>query len=467
MSQAPKKIPGLADLVRMRDELVQGFKDIENLIGHLNEITDEVGFHIDWNHERDLKDKIKKTDVGFWEYLIERAGVCDSMTVQSRKEYLERVRTKAPAFEPKAIAALRENADRIYSEGYAQTLREVHRRFIGCGYNSGDRNFRKKDNLQKIEIQFRISGPVYWYGMMGRFDLRDGGCLEDLLTACYLMEGKPKPNYSNNFYSLAYAAFRDSKDDTVLTPYFTVKAYKNGNQKVTWNLDKRSVLDKINRFGAEGLDALGDALRKRYKPGHFAHGGFDAEVAAENFEGGPDLQFYPTPADLVARMIAWAQLGPGLLCLEPSAGDGSLAEAIAQVVGRDRVHCFEIDKDRSEACREKGLATWHQDFLHLKRTSVPDSGFDRIVMNPPFHAQADAIHVLHALRFLRAGGGLVAVMGAGIESSQTRLAKALREAVSLRRGHFEPNPAGSFKVSGTLVRTVTLVIPPNQMETAE
>jgi predicted RNA methylase len=460
----PKKIPGLADLVRMRDELVQGFKDVESLIKHLDDLADEVGIRVDWTHDRQIKDKVQKVDVGFWEYLIERAAVCDSMTVKARKEYMERVRTKAPKFEPKAIAALRENADRIYADGYTQTLKEVHRQFIGCAYNSGDRNFRKKDNLQKIENQFRIDGPIYWYGRMGRFDLHDGGCLEDLLTACYLMDDKPKPNIANNFYSTAYTGFRDSKDDTVVTPYFTVKAYKNGNQKITWNPDQQKILDKINRFGAEGQEALGDALRKRYKPEHFPHRGYDPDTVIENFDGGQDLQFYPTPPELVDRMVEWARTESDLRYLEPSAGDGAIAVELLDWISPENgglVQAFEIDQERALALSARnldGLKVEIVDFLKVKPEAwVP---FDRILMNPPFHGQADAIHVLHAFRFLAPQGGLVAVMAAGIESSQTRTAKALRAAVQARGGRFEPNPPATFKAAGTMVRTVTLVIPP-------
>ncbi len=467
MTTTPKKIPGLADLVRMRDELVQGFKDLVSLTEHLEEIADEVGARIDWTHDRDIKDKIKKADVDFWEYLIERAGVCDSMTVKARDDYMKRIREKAPKFEPKAIAALRENADRLYAEGYEQTIKEVHRQFIGCAYNSGDRNFRKKDNLQKIENQFRIDGPIYWYGMMGRFDLRDGGCLEDLLTACYLMDDKPKQSHARNFYSTAYATFRDSKDDTVITPYFTVKAYKNGNQKITWNPDQQKILDKINRFGAEGQEALGDALRKRYKPSHFPHKGYDPETVIENFDGGPDLQFYPTPPELVERLLELADLRPGLRCLEPEIGDGAIGLPMLEIVlgdepmGNGGVQGFEIDHDRAVSLTSRNLpGLWVENVSFLSVKPETWGVFERIVMNPPFHNQADAIHVLHALRFLAPDGGLVAVMGAGIESSQTRTAKALRAAVQARGGRFEENPAGTFKAAGTMVRTVTLVIPP-------
>jgi predicted RNA methylase len=401
--------------------------------------------------------------------VLEHTGVVGAMTERARAEYLERLEKKPPPFTLKALEDLAQNADRIYSEGFEQTIKEVRQAFIGCHYTGGDWRMQKKDNLQRIESQFRSRGPISWDIYMRRFSIRDGGKFNDLLTACRLLDGKPRPTYADNFLALADKGLKDGP--IVVTPYFKVQAFKNGNHLTTWNPEREDILERLNRWGSDE-NTIGDTKRKRYKREHFENGGFDTSTAAENFQAGPDLQFYRTPPDLVRMLLEYAEPENGLRYLEPSAGDGAIATQLIDWVDVDAdghtsgiVQAFEIDHDRAMALSGKayiGLAVKHADFLKEKPEDW--AKFDRIVMNPPFHNQADAIHVLHALRFLEPHGGLVAVMGAGIESSQTRTAKALRDAIRARGGRFEPNPADSFKVSGTRVRTVTLVIPPKKPE---
>ena len=42
------------------------------------------------------------------------------------------------------------------------------------------------------------------------------------------------------------------------------------------------------------------------------------------------------------------------------------------------------------------------------------SGYDRIIMNPPFSNRQDAEHVRHAYELLRPNGRIVAIMGEGV-----------------------------------------------------
>ena len=76
-------------------------------------------------------------------------------------------------------------------------------------------------------------------------------------------------------------------------------------------------------------------------------------------------------------------------------------------------------------------------------------------MNPPFAKQQDIEHVTHAFRCLKPAGRLVSVMSAGVVFRETKLAREFR-AFMEKRGGYERNPEGSFKVSGTNVNTVTV-----------
>lgn len=179
-----------------------------------------------------------------------------------------------------------------------------------------------------------------------------------------------------------------------------------------------------------------------------------------------DLGFFPTPPDLVRRMLDLAEVGAGTVMLEPSAGDGAIAMP-AYHRGAD-VDCFEIDVGRSKricerlhgaavAGREDGAGLWNvttADFL----TVSPEPVYDAVVMNPPFAKQQDIDHVRHALAFLRPGGRLVAVMSAGTLFRTNKKAVDFRKLIEDGGGVIEDLPENTFKASGTNVNTVLVCI---------
>jgi predicted RNA methylase len=169
-----------------------------------------------------------------------------------------------------------------------------------------------------------------------------------------------------------------------------------------------------------------------------------------------ELQFFETPAEIVGRMLDMAEVCRDDLALEPSAGRGAIASALAGCALA--VDCVEIDERNAEAIRTAGYARglWLTDFLTLD----PDPAYDVIVMNPPFARQQDIAHVLHALKFLRPGlGVLVSVMSLGVTFRENRAARDFRVLVTERGGEFVPLPDDAFKESGTGVKTVIVTIP--------
>lgn len=161
-------------------------------------------------------------------------------------------------------------------------------------------------------------------------------------------------------------------------------------------------------------------------------------------------QWYPTPAEVIDELLAAAGLCPGLEVLEPSAGEGAIAAAVAEA--GCAVDCVELDSQRAQAIERAGVAREVRcgDFLAVP----PRRGYDAVVMNPPFARNADTRHVEHALRFLRPGGVLAAVMGGGIEFRADRAARKIR---SLADGIW-PLPPGSFHESGADIDTAVVVI---------
>ena len=115
-------------------------------------------------------------------------------------------------------------------------------------------------------------------------------------------------------------------------------------------------------------------------------------------------QFYPTPESVAALAVELAQIGPEHTCLEPSAGQGGLADMMLST----RTICVEISDLHCQILKAKGYATVQADFL--KFTS--DKPFDRIVMNPPFSEGRWQAHLQHAAGMLAADGRLAAILPA-------------------------------------------------------
>lgn len=160
--------------------------------------------------------------------------------------------------------------------------------------------------------------------------------------------------------------------------------------------------------------------------------------------------YFPTPAALAQHIIKLANISPEHKVLEPSAGQGGIVDHFP---GCD-AFCYELLPDNTRVLATKGHRVLHEgDFLGVE----PTSWYDRVVMNPPFEKQADIDHVLHAWKFLKPGGRLVAIMASSVEYRENKKTAEFREMLN-QYGQLERNPAGAFKESGTMVNTVTVVM---------
>lgn len=170
-----------------------------------------------------------------------------------------------------------------------------------------------------------------------------------------------------------------------------------------------------------------------------------------------DFGFFQTPDFVAGLLTEEADVSPGHRVLEPSAGRGALVRKVAEVA--EVVDCYEIQPKHVAYLRAAfgGLPVLVEeaDFLAVS----PNPIYDRVLMNPPFAKRQDVAHVLHALKFLREGGVLAAVMSAGARFRQDRLAQEFRGLVDAGGGYIEDLPEGAFSESGTNVRTVMAVVP--------
>jgi len=90
-------------------------------------------------------------------------------------------------------------------------------------------------------------------------------------------------------------------------------------------------------------------------------------------------QFYPTPELLAAIAVGIADIEPHHACLEPSAGQGGLADLMPK-----STTCIEVSELHCAVLKAKGYQVEQTDFLTYGYGRV----FDRIVMNPPFQKVA-------------------------------------------------------------------------------
>lgn len=163
-------------------------------------------------------------------------------------------------------------------------------------------------------------------------------------------------------------------------------------------------------------------------------------------------QLFATPRDLAQRVADLADIQPGNIVLEPSAGTGALLGAMG---GRmfshnpdaGAVFAVEINPQLAERLAvDFPLTTVHcGDFLDW----TPAAKFDRIAMNPPFKDGADIRHIQHARAMLAPGGRLVAICANGPRQ---------RAALMEQAEHWEDLPAGSFSSQGTGVNTALVVL---------
>ena len=233
------------------------------------------------------------------------------------------------------------------------------------------------------------------------------------------------------------------------------RAETNGNAlMLTGQLD-RKMYERTNKV----IDAAGGKWNRKAKAHLFddeAATRVDQIILSGEVEVPKDeFNFFPSPPDVVARLIELADVRRGMRVLEPSAGKGAIAYACADEGAT--VDCCELmEANFVELDGDARLGTvWHMDFL----AQAPKAIYDRVVMNPPFAKQADIKHVLHALRFLNPGGLLVSVMSASVAFRDNKLTQCFRDIIRERGGDIEALPEGAFKSSGTMVRSVIVTIP--------
>jgi hypothetical protein len=270
MSNELVKPPTISELIEERFSII---KEAHEAQKHREALK---GWHDTIFHKFEADDFRKAVDRSYWQEILDRSHVCDTMTDRERAEFQKKMHENPPPFDAENILAFQANAERIFIDGYKKTFETVYQTFTDCHYSGKDWSEKKRDNLQRIEKTFRFRGAFYYDARWKTWDYRDGrttGCysssvpsLGDLYLVCCLLDGKPRPNYSNDFASLAREQTRKREGKIkVETEYFDATPSQNGNTLVSFK--RLDILELLNKAGGTGQ--LPDTMRKRYKPEHW------------------------------------------------------------------------------------------------------------------------------------------------------------------------------------------------------
>lgn len=117
-------------------------------------------------------------------------------------------------------------------------------------------------------------------------------------------------------------------------------------------------------------------------------------------------QYYPTPEHIARDAVMMADIDDSDIVLEPSAGQGAIAEQVRELHPVASLQCVEISKLHCEILKQKGFEVLNEDFLKFN----PERKCDVIVCNPPYSDGRWLLHVNHAFSLLNPNGTLVAVL---------------------------------------------------------
>lgn len=398
---------------------------------------------------------IKALDAEFWDRTIKLTDVIDHMPADKRNEWHEQIRKhKTPAFERgivfetmKSLIASREMfmAERV--DGIFRKLSYEHvtnvpqgfgkrfimnyvRSYFSFSYEKAQyihdlrvviAKFMGRDHANSADTYAELSRIP----LDGQWNMFDGGAWKIRLykKGTAHMEVHPEMAYRLN-QTLAYMHPHSIPNEFRTPP-------KRGPKEFELNYDllgfdvTRELLDL--KLRDDGMSTLGSELSERTKTVLEYIGGvktrdgnyrFDYNIKSvlhEICRSGmlPEQkshQYYQTPEHIAKRVVEWADIKPGEQVLEPSAGQGAIADQIAKDA---LIYCMDISELHCGVLRAKGYKRVQcKDFLAY----YPSVKWDKCVMNPPFADKRSEMHVKHAAGLLKDGGVLVAVLPASYKN---------------------------------------------------
>lgn len=262
------KPDNLNDMLTARNEILKKVRKIWKLAAEIRAICQPYSIHASNIERHDYyggneKQVTKAVDSEFWEALGKRF-LFGAMTEKAQTDFYNRVQREAPEFVESEVTLIMGNIERLYVNTAMQTIRETYRQFINCDYRGSQGWRSKRDNLREVKVSFRCSHHLSRYSSYK-------SAFEDLYTVFKLLDGKGRFDYNDTMAKhLQEQTNWEREWGTIVTPYFDVTIYKNGNKLV--KVKREDLLREFNRLGStedgDKEKQLPDHMAKRYKPEH-------------------------------------------------------------------------------------------------------------------------------------------------------------------------------------------------------
>lgn len=383
-------------------------------------------------YERTLEDSLLKSA---WRHVYNGLNITRIASAIDKRNFDRAMEDPAPF----TLDNIRATFGKYIADPRGNILRGLAEVFcdLDPAYKSHDKVKIGVKGLPKRIILTSVGG----YGSYGR------DRLENVLNALASYQGKPLVTYAeleallkDETALLADGEVPDphrnkrtepDKTMTVIGRGVRLRRFHNGNGHLFFEPDTlRDINMALAEFYGDVLPDTPDEKAARPK-------GPGTGVAK-------DLQYFPTPEPVVERVMRDAYLRGGERVLEPSCGCGRFLRAI-RAAGASPFG-IEVDAARAEGCKAEGFRVLRANFLEVP--PVPE--FDQVIMNPPFYGKHYAKHVRHALRFLKPGGKLTAILPA-----TARYDHGLLDDLQPR---WSDLPVGSFAESGTNISTTVMTV---------
>lgn len=438
-------------LIEVREKILKKIEKIHSLNSEICELESIAFGGAKFYGQPKILDGYEKHDKFYslksWEILIKECKITNSMSEKGKTNYMEKIKKDTPIFNDFNINAFAQNVSNMYEDGFKGLLDDVWKSFQNCSYvASGGGYWYKKDNINRIKEKFIIMHGFDFSKYTKRISYSGykNELWEDMYSLCHILDGKSKPDYANNFNSMAHKEIKE-KENVIECDYFSLKIYKNCNVHVTWNKNKIHILEKINSYGAGG--GLPDIREKKYKREHFEDGPKYKTSTPKNQK---EESFFETPKHIAKQLINIASIKHNEKILEPSAGNGAILKHLPMIPHIDSVFCYEINPTRYNILKLNGNNVIGRNFLECKET------FDVIIANPPFAKMQDVDHVNHMIKCAKRK--VVSVMSAGTLFRKDHKTIDFRNRIERLGGVFHKLPILSFSDAGTNVNTIIVEI---------
>lgn len=385
-------------------------------------------------------------DTDVWAYLVEHTRALKLLDATARQEFHEQLLEDPPEVTFENVNAT--------LEGWYLQYGEMFKRSIARSFSTLDRRFKSHDGWKiggRVVLPEAID-PVWRFWKIGA---NKNDILRDIERIFLTLDGKDIPEeYESIVESVETVTGSYSKPSTGYyeDEYFRVRVFLNGNVHIYFRRD--DLLKEVNRLLGEYYNAP--------IPQDAAHrDSSQDDLFSPKLTPAKNFGLFPTPGPVRDRLFSRLGMHLGdstcpLRFLEPQAGTGALSGHAVEEGAI--VDCVEIQPHLAMALQSSKLYNRVINANFLELSPNPDGLYDRVGMNPPFDRERDIDHVVHALKFLKPGGILCAVMSAATEFRETRKSRAFRAMIKQLDGRFETLPERSFSSVGTNVNTVLLVI---------